>query len=295
MIKRPFAAQGFQVSALGLGAGQIGDATLSEDQVGTLINAALDMGINLVDTARGYGLSEERIGRHLAHRRGDYILSTKVGYGIPGHADWTYDGILAGVDEALHLMRTDHIDIVHLHGPSLETLQRGDGDVIVALEQARDQGKLRVIAFSGENEELDWAVNSGRFGSVECSVNLCDQRSLHGTVQQAAGRGVGVIAKRSVANAPWRFSSRPHGHYCEEYWGRWQTMALDAGGLDWQELALRFSAFAPGVSCAIVGTTSLEHLRHNIQQVDKGPLPPELVARIIDAFREHGRDWSGQA
>lgn len=293
MIKRPFAAQGFDVSALGLGAGQIGDASLSEDQVGTLINAALDMGINLVDTARGYGLSEERIGRHLAHRRDDYILSTKVGYGIPGHADWTYDGIIAGVDEALRLMRTDHIDIVHLHGPALEVLQRSD--VIVALEQAREQGKLRVIAFSGENTELEWAVSSGRFGSVECSVNLCEQRSLHGTVQQAAARGMGVIAKRSVANAPWRFSERPYGNYCEEYWHRWKTMALDAAGLDWQELAIRFSAYAPGVSCAIVGTTSLQHLRHNVEQVDKGPLPPELLQHITESFRRHDQDWVGQA
>ena len=293
MIKRPFAAQGFDVSALGLGAGQIGDASLSEDHVGTLINAALDMGVNLVDTARGYGLSEERIGRHLAHRRADYILSTKVGYGIPGHADWTYEGTLAGVDEALRLMRTDHIDIVHLHGPSLEVLQRGD--VIVALERAREQGKLRVIAFSGENAELEWAVGSGRFGSVECSVNMCDQRSLHGVLRQAAERGMGVIAKRSVANAPWRFAERPYGNYCEEYWHRWKTMAIDTAGLDWQELALRFSAYAAGVSCAIVGTTSLQHLRHNIEQLEKGPLPPDLLQHIVAAFQRHDREWVGQA
>lgn len=293
MDKRPFAGLGLAVSPLGFGAGQIGDATLSEDQVGTLINAGLDMGINLIDTARGYGLSEERIGRHLAHRRGDYILSTKVGYGIPGHADWTYDCIVAGVDEALRLMRTDHIDIVHLHGCSLEVLQWGE--VIHALERAREQGKVRVLAYSGENAELEWAVASGRFGSVETSVNLCDQRSLHGPVQFAAEHGIGVIAKRSVANAPWRFAERPHGHYCEEYWHRWRTMAVDAAGMDWQELALRFSAYAPGVSCAIVGTTSLEHLRHNVALAEKGPLPVDVFDAVVAAFKRHDQGWVGQA
>lgn len=292
MLKRPFGRHGLQVAALGFGAGQIGDASLSEDHVGTLINAALDMGMNLVDTARGYALSEERIGRHLAHRRGDFVLSTKIGYGIPGYADWTAECIGAGIDTALNLMRTDHIDIVHLHGPTLGVLQQGD--VIGALERARDQGKVGVVAFSGENAELDWVVASGRFGSVETSINLCDQRSLNGAVQMAAGQGMGVIAKRSVANAPWRFADRPHGHYCEEYWHRWRTMALDAAGIDWQELALRFTAYAPGVSCAIVGTTSLEHLRHNVELVNKGPLPEEVMAAIRAAFVRHDQEWWGQ-
>lgn len=293
MKRRAFGSHGFDVSVLGLGAGQIGDASLSEDQVGTLINAALDMGINLVDTARGYGLSEERIGRHLSWRRQDFVLSTKIGYGIPGVADWTPECIRAGIDAALQLMRTDWLDIVHLHGPSLEVLQRGE--VWQALEQAREQGKVRVVAFSGDNAELEWAIASGQFGSVEMSASLCDQRGLTRLVPQAAAAGMGVIAKRAVANAPWRFAERPHGHYCEEYWHRWRTMAIDAAGMDWQELALRFTAWAPGISCAIVGTTSLEHLRHNVQHAERGPLPEGMQQAILDAFARHDQEWTGQA
>ena len=63
--------------------------------------AAVANGVNLIDTARGYGLSEERIGRHLAHRRQDFLLSTKVGYGVEGLPDWTYDCIVGGVERAL--------------------------------------------------------------------------------------------------------------------------------------------------------------------------------------------------
>ena len=66
---REFGNTGLKVSALGFGAGHVGDPSMDESAVGALLNAALDAGVTLVDTARGYGLSEERIGRHLAHRR----------------------------------------------------------------------------------------------------------------------------------------------------------------------------------------------------------------------------------
>lgn len=291
-MERAFGNQGFSVSALGLGAGHIGDPALDETRVGALLNSALDMGITLFDTARSYGLSEERIGRHIAHRRRQFILSTKVGYGIPGYEDWTYDCILAGIDAALKLLRTDYLDIVHLHSCPLDILQRGDA--IRALHKAREQGKLRVAAYSGENEALRWAIESGQFGGIECSVNLFDQRCLEHSLPLAQTRGIGVIAKRPLANAPWRFAQRPAGDYCEEYWLRWQAMKIDANDMDWQELALRFAAHAPAVSCAIVGTSSPEHLLQNKICADRGPLLPERFESIRQSFRQHDNGWVGQ-
>ena len=97
-MKHAFGKQGFSVPPLGLGAGSIGDPALNDARVGALLDQALDLGITLIDTARSYSLSEERIGRHLAHRRHQFVLSTKVGYGIPGHQDWTYGCVAAGVD-----------------------------------------------------------------------------------------------------------------------------------------------------------------------------------------------------
>ncbi len=195
MQQRDFGNTGLTVSALGLGAGQVGGASLDESAAATLLNAALDGGVTLIDTARGYGLSEERIGRHLAHRRAEFVLSTKVGYGITGHADWAGGCIAAGIDEALARLRTDVIDIVHLHSCPLDTLRAGE--VIDALLRARAQGKLRIAAYSGENDELAWAVQSGYFGSVECSVNLFDQGSLQ------------TVLPRATAAGPW--ASLPSG------------------------------------------------------------------------------------
>ena len=291
MLRRNYGNSGLEISILGYGAGHIGSPEMDENYVGYFLNQIVDSGITLIDTARGYGLSEERIGRHLSWRRKDYILSTKVGYGIPGYADWTYEGIIAGIEEALRLLRTDWIDIVHLHSCPLETLQKGD--VIRALDKARADGKIRAAAYSGENEASDFTSGLPEFQGLQTSVNITDQRSIDHQVLKAFQSGKGVIAKRPIANAPWRFHDRPYGNYAEEYWHRWKTMNLDPMGLEWEELFLRFTAFTPGVTSSIVGTTNMEHLRRNISALEKGPLEAGLYQDIRECFRRNDQNWSG--
>ncbi len=291
MEQRPFGQTGLSTSVLGFGAGQIGDASLSEAQADRLLNSVLDAGITLLDTARGYGLSEERIGRHVAHRRDAFVLSTKVGYGVEGMPDWTYDTILAGIDAARLRMRTDLIDIVHLHSCPQGVLEHNG--VLDALNEAKHQGKIRIAAYSGENDDLAWVIRSGRIGGVQTSVNVFDQRDVNGVLTEARAHGMGIIAKRSIANAPWRFDEQPHGHYCETYWHRMQTMNLTPD-LPWLETALRFVVWHANVDCALVGTTNIVHLMQNIALVNKGPLPEDAVTDIRSAFRTHGALWDGQ-
>jgi aryl-alcohol dehydrogenase-like predicted oxidoreductase len=292
MDHRPFGRTGLTVPRLGFGAGHVGDPALDETEVERLLHGALDLGVTLIDTARSYGLSEERIGRHLAGRRDEAVLSTKIGYGIPGYDDWTGPMITAGMEAALGRLRTDRIDIVHLHSCPLAVLERGE--VVAALQAAVTAGKVRVAAYSGDNAPLDWAIASGAFGSVETSVNLVDQRSIERSLPAAAERGLGVIAKRPAANAPWRYSQRPAAEDVALYWERWRALGLDPGPYGWTELALRFAAFQDGAHCAIVGTSRLEHLRENVEQVAKGPLPAETVAALRAAFRAQGAGWEGQ-
>jgi aryl-alcohol dehydrogenase-like predicted oxidoreductase len=184
------------------------------------------------------------------------------------------------------------IDVALLHSCGTDELR--DESILRVLEDGRRAGKLRVAGYSGENAPLELALASGRFGAIECSVNLCDQRVIDGTLPAARERSSGVIAKRSIANAPWRHAERPVGLYVEEYWVRWKAMGIDPGGLPWDELALRFSAYLPGVSCCIVGTTRLEHLRRNAELAARGPLPADLVEAIRAAFRAHDQGWTGQ-
>lgn len=297
---RPFGTTGLSVSALGLGAGEIGDPALDDREVEALVRAAVELGVTLFDTARSYGRSEERLGRFLAPVRDRVVLSTKVGYGIDGVPDWTGECVRRGVDRALGQLATDRIDIVHLHSCPADVLARGDA--IDALIDARRAGKIRCAAYSGDNDALDWAAASGRFDSLQLSWNLCDQRAA-AVIERAHAAGLGVIAKRPLANAPWRFAERPTGHEAELYWERWQALGIDsgqmvwpgqpgwAGALGWDELAARFAAHTPGVSSAITGTRSLAHLAHNAELVKRGALPPAVFAAVRARWRVVGADW----
>ena len=290
MILNPLGHTGLKVSALGFGAMHINDERTSEAEAGALLNHVLDEGINLIDTARGYGLSEARIGRHLSARRAEFVLSTKVGYGVEGVPDWTYDCIVQGVERALRLMQTDWLDIVHLHSCPLSVLQQGD--VTRALQDCRAAGKLRVAAYSGDNAEIDFAIDSGAFGSLQTSISLCDQAHLATRAARADHAGIGVIAKRPLAGAVWRHAQRP-GDFAEgHYWDRFQAMALSPVD-DWAEVSLRFVAFHTGAASAIVGTARPQNLRRNLDAIGRGPLPAELVRTVRDAFVQHGESWPG--
>ena len=200
VLRRPFGDSGLTVPALGFGAMQIGDPQLDERHVARMLNHVLDSGMTLIDTARSYGLAEERIGRHIAHRRAEFVLSTKVGYDVAGVPDWTYECVVRGVDAARAKLRTDVIDIVHLHSCTLEILQAGA--VTRALNECRSAGKIRIAAYSGDAAALAFASESGGFRSLQASVNLCDQQALP-VLQRAQRAGLGTIAKRSLGGRPW--------------------------------------------------------------------------------------------
>lgn len=293
MQKRALGKTGLSVTPLGFGAMHLNDGRVSEAEAGHLLNSVLDLGVNLIDTARGYGLSEERIGRHLAHRRQDFLLSTKVGYGIPGVPDWTYGCIISGVDAALERMRCEHLDIVHLHSCPLGILE--PGEVIRALEDCSRAGKVSVVAYSGDNAELDFAIRSWRFGAVQTSISICDQVNLSERLLALQAQGMGVIAKRPIAGAVWNQPQRPDTFAEGQYWDRWQSMDLTShlGTLPWNEVALRFVAHWPGVASSIVGTSKLHHFKQNLELVERGPLPPDQVEQIRGAFQRHGQDWAG--
>lgn len=291
MKMRTFGKSEIKVSTLGYGAGHIGGNNLTEAEAYKHLNTIVDLGLNLFDTARAYGLSEERIGKHLAHRRNEIVISTKVGYGITGVNDWTFDSVTRGIDEALVKLRTDFIDIVHLHSCSLEILQKGE--VIDALLLAKESGKIRIVGYSGENEALEFAAASGKFESLQFSLNPFDQRSIDRILPLTKEKKIGVIAKRPIANVPWRFTEQPFGNYCEEYWKRMTQMNLNLN-ITWLEAAIRFSAFTEGVSSIIVGTSSLKHLKSNLQILEMEKLPEEIYSLIRKTFREKDNGWDGQ-
>jgi aryl-alcohol dehydrogenase-like predicted oxidoreductase len=287
MEQRPFGTTGLVVSAIGLGAGQIGERDVPEAQAAEVLHTALDLGVTLIDTAHGYGSSEERIGRHLAGRRDEFVLSTKGGAGVEGHADWSPGALRASIDLSLRRTRSERIDVFHLHSCPAEVLERGDLQEV--LDAAVVAGTVGVAAYSGDNAPLALAAASGRFGSIETSISIADQWNLRNVVGRDPD--LGVIAKRPIANAPWRFAERPVGQYAELYWERLRALDYEPSGLAWDELALRFTAYAPGVDCAIVGTAKVENLRANVALAERGPLPGAVLQHLDERWRLVGADW----
>jgi aryl-alcohol dehydrogenase-like predicted oxidoreductase len=274
MKTRALGASGLVVSEIGLGAGPLGGSELDDAAAVRLIHGALDLGVTVIDTAPSYGRSEERIGVALDGHRDRVVLSTKLGYGVPGAADWTGPCITAGIDAALRRLRTTWLDLAHLHSCPLDVLVRGD--VVDALADAVRAGKVRVAAYSGDGDALAWAIESGRFGAVQCSINLADQRALDRSVPRANELGLGVLAKRTLANAAWRETSRPAAADRGEYWSRLNEMAMPPPGAVAADYAVRFVLAQPGVSSALVGTTALANLAVVVDAAARGPL--ELAA-----------------
>ena len=165
MEMRRFGQSDMLVSVLGFGGAGIGDPVCDQKDVTVLLNSALDQGLNVIDTAECYDDSEVKIGRAVSHRRKDYYLFTKVGHSRDWDCpDWDAPEILANtIDESLRRLRTDHLDIVHLHGCPLRSLQQGQ--VVEVLQSARDQGKVRRqdLDTLGDGPPARFAAQSGLF------------------------------------------------------------------------------------------------------------------------------------
>ena len=283
-------------SVLGFGGSEIGYQQVSARTVERLLGGALDAGLNVIDTAECYDDSESLIGRAVGSRRREFHLFTKCGHGQGwGRADWRPPAILASIERSLKRLATDHVDLVQLHSCSLEHLKKGDA--IAALEQARERGFTRYVGYSGDGEAARYAVECGRFDALQTSVSVADQEAIELTLPLAAARGVGVIAKRPLANAVWRYARKPAEPYYQPYWTRLRELGpeLLGKGDDAGATALRFTLAVPGVHTAIVGTTRPERWLANAALLRAGALPEHEYARIRARWAEVARpSWVGQ-
>ena len=283
-------------SVLGFGGSEIGYQKVSARTVERLLGGALDAGLNVIDTAECYDDSESLIGRAVGGRRREFHLFTKCGHGQGwGRADWRPAPLLTSIERSLQRLATDHVDLVQLHSCSLEHLKKGDA--IAALERARERGWTRYIGYSGDGEAARYAVECGRFDALQTSVSVADQEAIDLTLPLAVARGVGVIAKRPLANAVWRYARKPAEPYYQTYWTRLRELGPDllGKGDDAGATALRFTLAVPGVHTAIVGTTRPERWQANAALLRAGALPPAEYARIRARWAEVARpSWVGQ-
>lgn len=296
MERRILGKTGLEVSRLGVGLSEISDLTLRDVKtVSQILNTALDEGINFFDTSACYGNSEELIGRAVHYRRDEFLVATKCGH-VAGHhigEDWSRKTLQDSIDRSLWRARIGYIDILQLHSCPLEILQRGEAIEIV--QKAKQDGKTRFIGYSGDNEAAEWAVESGLFDTIQTSFNLVDQRARTRLFTQAKAKGMGIIAKRPIANAAWGASESP-STYASQYFARAQAMqsgaAIPHAPANRILLALGFVFAQPEIDTIIVGTRNPAHMQTNLNWVQNNlPIAEEAVMALQQRFEEVGGEW----
>ena len=141
-------------------------------------------------------------------------------------------------------------------------------------------------------------MECGAFDTLQTSVSIADQQAIELTIPRALERGMGVIAKRPLANAAWRDRERPSGAYHETYWERLQTLPypfLSDSAERIVETALRFTLSIPGVHTAIVGTANPDRWAQNAALLKDGVLGSDEYEQIREQWRRVAQpDWVGQ-
>jgi len=286
---------GFRVSVLGLGAAGLGSGKLSEVETAKLIYTALDSGINCIDTAECYGDSEIHIGKALGRNNNQVFVFTKCGHSsVSKELDWTTQTITDNLNQSLVRLKREQLDLVNIHSCPREKLI--EGSVIEALERAKEAGKVRHIGLSGDGKAAVLGLLSDKFDVLQTSLNIADQEAIELTLPVALEKDVGVIVKRPLANAVWRYGSKPDNSWLHTYWNRIQ--ALNYPFLNHNDcfgLAIRFPLTHQIVSTALVGTLNKLHLKMNIDSVKLGStLDPEIYKRIRARFLECSNgEWHG--
>ena len=299
---------GLEISRLGIGLSEIG-SILSDADVKTasdVLNAALDNGINFLDTAACYGLSEDFIGRSIPTRRDEYVLASKAGHYIPRNEgeDWTYDLVTESIERSLTLMKTDHLDLIQLHSCSVEILEKGD--VLRAIQDAKQAGKVNHIGYSGDNENAKWAVDSGLFETLQTSYSLVDQGARSNLFPGVVEQEMGLIIMRPIGNAVWGRATDPNPYhhmptsYTEEYFRRAGVMSQSGGAVEDApnsaiELAMGFTLSRPEVTTVIVGTLNPTHLASNVEMIGDGmAISRAAIADLERRYDKVGADWGQQ-
>ena len=274
-------APDLEVTRHGFGAARIGDGA-PLDQIESLLNSLLDLGITFIDTADCYAESEELIGRFLKNRLGEFVVATKCGCVTGGAQGEPYSRAIIehSIERSLKRMGLDCIDLVFLHTCSAEVLR--SGEATDALLRARDAGKVRYVGYSGDGENALQAISMGVFDALQVTFNVLSQDALDEVLPAAAGAGMGVVAKRPIANARLLSPDSPQYH-AGPYWDPVRPMLVEEGA--WEdplECSLRFTLSHPVISSAIIGTTDPAHARENAKRAQAEPLSPQLLDALHD-------------
>lgn len=289
MEKRQLGRTGCEITALGFGGMEL--HKLDEDSAVKLLNRALDLGISYVDTSPEYPMSEYYIGKAIAGRRGEYTLATKCGDNMTGEGPlYLFDRktIVANVEESLRLMKTDHVDVLQLHGVIPEYFPEDSFDEVMdVMRKIRDSGKALHIGLTICNKApgsygypAGYGYNSIlRFAPVK-DVEVIQlvygglTRLSENVISEAHRRyGTGIVARGLIKKYDSSYPEKLKASRLSELCGPGESET---------DFLIRYALTHPALSAVVIGTKSLTHLERNAALAEKGKLS-------ADIYEEAGR------
>lgn len=253
-LHRPLGSTGLTISPLGLGTVKLGRdqgvkypsgfAIPDDAQARRLLALARELGINLIDTAPAYGVSEERLGPLLAGQRDDWVIVSKVGEEFDNgqsRFDFSAAHTRFSVDRSLARLRTDRIDLVLVHSDGNDVDILRHTEVYQTLAELKREGKILAYGLSGKTVEGGLlALQDGDCAMVTYNLNEQAERPV---LDYAAAHAKGILIKKALAS----------GHACLR------------PGEDPVRHSFELLFGHPGVGAAIIGTINPQHLIDNVR------------------------------
>lgn len=293
-----------KVSVAGLGCGgnsRVGLGTgLSEAQSVVLVQQALDLGVNLLDTAAAYG-TEVVVGKAIKRRpRESVVISTKSHVSVDGRP-LSGAEVVANLETSLRQLDTDYVDVFHLHGLAPKAYDHAMAEIVPALLRQKEKGKVRHLAVSEtgprdpEHKMLERASEEGVWEVVMLAFHMMNQNARRPVLERTRANGIGTLcmfAVRNIFSKPGLLKATVAALMAEGKLGRDGIDADDplgflvhpGGAESIVDAAYRFARHEPGIDVVLFGTGNPQHLKSNIASILRPALPAPDQARLARLF-----------
>ncbi len=296
---------GLKVSVAGLGCGGPSRLGLRNDAQSAnaavaLVQQAIDLGLNFLDTAQSYG-TEPIVGKAIAGiQRDRLVISTKKTLPPADHPDPESE-VKRGLEQSLKVLGTDYIDIYHLHGVEPKDYDFAKQRLVPAMVHLREQGKIRFIGVTEafvpdpSHRMLQRSLRDGVWDVVMVGFNLLNPSARKTIFPLTMKRGVGVLdmfAVRRALSQPERLKGivrdllekRAIRHSVVNPDDPLDFVRRDGGAATLPEAAYRFCRHEPGVDVVLTGTGNPEHLKSNVNSILKPALPDAVLRKLEEVF-----------
>jgi aryl-alcohol dehydrogenase-like predicted oxidoreductase len=311
MQYRELGRTGWKVSTISFGAWAIGGTwgNVKDEESLAALHRALDLGVNLFDTADVYGdgRSEQLLARLRKERSELFYVATKVGRRLDPHtaASYTKEHLTAFVERSLKNLETETLDLLQLHCPPSPVYYMPE--VFDTLDGLVKAGKVRYYGVSVEKvEEALKAIDYPNVQTVQIIFNMFRQRPMDLFFGEAGRRSVGILARLPLSsgmlagklNRASTFENDDHrqGNRNGEWFDRGETFsgldyeiglqaveelrAIVPDGMTMSQMALRWILMFPAVTCAIPGAKRPSQVEENIAAADLPPLSEEILTQV---------------